>query len=120
MRKNEYSVPKAVYYQCIWLVKDMDRLRKLEAVSNYAVKEDELVFFMNDDEVIRDPDVLDQAKWKLSCIRKAIIRVPAEYRQNTLDCITYNVPYSDMAHENTWRKWKQVLVWELAKNLCLI
>ena len=52
MRKNEYSVPKAVYYQCIWLVKDMDRLRKLEAVSNYAAKEDELVFFA----ACRDPD----------------------------------------------------------------
>ena len=28
MRKNQYSVPKAVYYQCIWLLKDIDRLRK--------------------------------------------------------------------------------------------
>ena len=44
MRKNEYSVPKAVYYQCIWLIKDIDRLRKLEAVSNYATRDDELVF----------------------------------------------------------------------------
>ena len=52
MRKNEYSVPKPVYYQCLWLIKDIDRLRKLEAVSNYAAKDDELVFFMDDEEVI--------------------------------------------------------------------
>ena len=37
MRKNEYSVPKAVYYQCIWLIKDIDRLRKLEAVDRKSV-----------------------------------------------------------------------------------
>ena len=40
MKKNEYSVPKPVYYQCLWLIRDLDRLRKLEAVSNYAAKED--------------------------------------------------------------------------------
>ena len=111
MRKNEYTVPKAVYYQCIWLLKDLDRLRKLEAVSNYAAGEDELVFFM---------DILNKAKWRLNCIRRALIKIPEEYRQGTLDCISYNVPYSDMAHENTWRKWRQVLIWELAKNLFLI
>ena len=120
MRKNEYSVPKAVYHQCIWLIKDMDRLRKLEAVSKYAARDDELVFFMDDEEVIRDAEVLEKANWRLSCIRRALIKIPEEYRQSTLDCIIYNVPYGDMAHENTWRKWRQVLIWELAKNLFLI
>ncbi len=120
MRKNGYSVPKAVYHQCIWLIKDMDRLRKLEAVSNYASGEDELVFFVDDEDVIRDAEVLDKAKWRLGCIRKALLAVPEEYRQSTLDCIRYNVPYGDMAHENTWRKWRQILIWELAKNLFLI
>ena len=67
-----------------------------------------------------DSEVLEKAKWKLSCIRRALIKIPEEYRQTTLDCISYNVPYGDMAHENTWRKWRQVFVWELAKNLFLI
>ena len=120
MKKNEYSVPKEVYYQCLWLIKDIDRLRKLEAVSNYAAEEDELVFFVDDEDVIRDAKVLDNAKWRLNCIRQALIKIPEEYRQSTLDCISYNIPYSDMAHENTWRKWRQVLIWELAKNLFLI
>ena len=120
MRKNKYSVPKEVYYQCVWLLKDIDRLRKLEAVSNYAGSEDELVFFVDDEDVIRDAEVLEKSRWRLSCIRKALLAIPVEYRQGTLDSISYNVPYSDFAHENTWRKWKQVLIWELAKNLFLI
>ena len=98
----------------------MDRLRKLEAVSNYTAGEDELVFFVDNDNVIRDAEVLNKAKYSLACIRKALLKVPEEYRQGTIECISYNVPYSDMAHENTWRKWKQILIWELAKNLCLI
>lgn len=120
MRKNEFSVPKEVYYQCIWLIKDLDRLRRLEAVSNYAAGENELVFFVDEENVIRDGAVLAKAKENLSCIRRALLKIPEEYRQGTIDCISYNVPYSDMAHENTWRKWRQVFVWELAKNLCLI
>ena len=78
MGKSKYSVPKPVYYQCVWLIKDMDRLRKLEAVSNYAAKDDELVFFVDDEDVIRDSEVLEKANWKLNCIRKARIRIPPE------------------------------------------
>ena len=72
------------------------------------------------EDVIRDAEVLEKSRWRLSCIRKALLATPVEYRQGTLDSISYNVPYSDFAHENTWRKWKQVLIWELAKNLFLI
>jgi len=113
-------VPKAVYYQCVWTVKDIDRLRRLEAISSYTKNNDELVFFVDDEQVIRNAEVLTQAAWKLECIRKAIEEVPAEYRQGTLDCLVYNLPFADVAHENTWRRWRQVFIRELAKNLLLI
>ena len=77
-------------------------------------------FFVDDQEVIRNSEVLTQAAWKLECIRKAIAKVPEEYRQGTIDCLVYNVPYADIAHENTWRKWRKVFIRELAKNLLLI
>ncbi len=120
MKINKFRVPKPVYYQCVWTVKDIERLRRLEAVSNYTQKSDELVFFVDDEEVIRSADVLKQAAWRLECIRKAIEKIPREYRQSTIDCIVYNVPFGDAAHENTWRKWRQVFIRELAKNLMLI
>jgi len=120
MSNNKFRVPKAVYYQCVWILKDLDRLRRLEAISKHAGDSDELVFFVDDEEVIRNAEVLTQATWKLECIRNAIVKVPKEYRQSTLDCIVYNVPFGDMAHENTWRKWRQIFIRELAKNLLLI
>ena len=120
MNDSKYTVPKPVYFQCYWIVKDIERLKRLEAIGSYAKKSDELVFFVDDQEVIRNSEVLTQAAWKLECIRKAITKVPKEYRQGTIDCLVYNVPYSDIAHENTWRKWRKVFIRELAKNLLLI
>lgn len=120
MEVNKFRVPKPVYYQCFWTVKDLDRLKRLEAIGNYSGNTDELVFFVDDEEVIRNAEVLTQAAWKLECIRDAIEKVPEEYRQATIDSIVYNAPFSDIAHENTWRKWRQVFIRELAKNLLLI
>ena len=113
-------LPKAVYYQCIWIVKDIDRLRRLEAAGHFGHTEEEFVFFVDEEEVIRDSGVLLEARHKLECIREALEKVPSEYRQNTIDSIVYSIPFGDMAHENTWRKWRQIFVRELAKKLMLI
>ena len=120
MSSRKLRVPKAVYYQCIWIVKDLDRLRRLEAAGNFGHAEDEFVFFVDDEEIIRDSGVLTQARFKLDCVRDALALVPDEYRQKTIDSIIYGIPFDDMAHENTWRKWRQFFIRELAKNLMLI
>ena len=120
MGKKKLRVPKAVYYQCIWIIKDLDRLRRLEATDRYNHSEDEFVFFVDEEEVIRDAGVLTQARFKLDCVRAALGLVPEEYRQKTLDSIIYGIPFDDMAHENTWRRWRQFFIRELAKNLMLI
>ena len=120
MSRRKLRLPKAVYYQCIWIVKDLDRLRRLEAADNYSHADDEFVFFVDDEELIRDSGVLTEARFKLDCVRDALARVPDEYRQKTIDSIIYGIPFDDMAHENTWRKWRQVFIRDLAKNLLLI
>lgn len=120
MAERKDRVPKQVYFQCVWTVKDIERLKRLEAISNYSQESNEMVFFVDEEDVIRDAAVLRQAAWKLECIRKAITKLPREYRQATIDNIVFNVPYGDVAHENTWRRWRQVFIRELAKNLLLI
>ena len=120
MASNRNKVPKAVYQQCVWIVKDMDRLRGLEAAQNYTDIDNELIFFVNDEGVIRNSEVLAQAKHKLECIRHALEALPEEYRKPTIESIVYCMNFDHMAHENTWRKWKQVFIKELATNLMLI
>lgn len=120
MIKNIYKVPKAVYYQCVWVVKDLERLRRLEAVGKVSPDDDELVFFMDDDDMVKDEAVILAARDRIRCIRKALEALPPEYRQTTLDSIVYGAPFADTAHTNTWRRWRQIFISELAKNLLLI
>ena len=120
MGKGNKKLPKAVYFQCIWVVKDIDRLRRLEAVANVSNGMGDPVFFVDEDEVIKDAEVLAEGVRKMRCIRDALNEVPKEYRQLTIDNIVYGVPLEDMAHENTWRRWRTVFIKELAKNLKLI
>ena len=120
MEKTTCKVPKAVYYQCIWLIKDIERLKRIEAVSRVPKYEDELVFFVDDEDVVLDETVVRLAREKLKCIRRALQMLPEEYRQSTLDCIVLGIPFADTAHYNTWRRWRQIFICELAKNLHLI
>lgn len=117
---RKIRVPKPVYYQCVWILKDIERLKRLEAVDNYRSSKDEFVVFVDEEEVIRNAEVLYQARFKLECIRRALLAVPEDYRQRTIDSIVYGLSFGDMAHENTWRRWRQIFIRELAGNLNLI
>lgn len=120
MTDRTYKLPRTVYFQCIWLVKDLERLQRLELAADTGVDPDELVFFEVDGEAVRDRNVLMMAKFKMDCVRRALEDIPEEYRQGTIDSITYNIPYVDVAHENTWRKWRRVFIRSLASNLMLV
>lgn len=120
MDNRTYRLPKAVYYQCMWTVRDMDRLKRLALAADTGCRANELVFFEVDEEAVSDREVLKQAKYKLACIKRALEDVPEEYRKGTIDSIVYNLPFSEMAHENTWRKWRKVFIRNLASGLKLI
>ena len=120
MDTRTYRMPKAVYYQCMWTVKDIDRLKRLAMVADKGFRDNEIVFFEADEDAIDNREVLKQARFKLNCIKRAIREVPEEYRRGTIDSIVYGVPFSALAHENTWRKWRKVFIRHLARELCLI
>ena len=93
---RKMRVPKPVYYQCVWILKDIERLKRLEAVDNYRSSNDEFVVFVDEEEVIRNAEVLYQARFKLECIRRALLAVPEDYRQRTIDSIVYGLSFEDM------------------------
>lgn len=93
---GEETLPKPVYYQCIWTVRDIDRLKLIESSDEYARR-------------------------RLSAIYEALEVVPEEYRDDLLESIAYyGEGYRDNAHENTWKHWKKVYIRELAQKLHLI
>ena len=90
------TLPKAVYYQCVWTVRDIDRLKLI----------------CEDDEY---------ARFRLGAIYKSLEVVPLEYREDVLGSVAYyGKGCSDNAHENTWKRWKKAFITELAFNLKLI
>ena len=118
---EEERLPKAVYFQCTWLLRDMDRLEKLAV--RYADESErnpaELVFYMDEYENLQPSQVVLNARHRLKCINDALEVVPEEYRNTILRSLT-ECRACDGMHENTWKKWKHRFICRLAHelNLC--
>ena len=121
MRRTDYPrLPKEVYHQCMWIVRDLDRLYRLDAIHRHGKRDDELVFYEEEDCRTFGSEVTGEAARKIVCIRRALTSVPEEYRVDVLDSIVEGVRPPEYAHENTWRKWRRIFIGELAANLNLI
>lgn len=114
------NLPKAVYYQCIWTVKDMDRLRMLEALHKYNEQPDEMICGGTEGCAMVNDKVIEEGVRRIRAIRAAIQPVPEEMRRDLIESITSGSGFGDYAHENTWKKWKKRFITELAHNLDLV
>ena len=119
-KAEKFRLPKAVYYQCVWTVKDIDRLYRLDALKRHNESDDEIVLFEDEGCRLMRPAVMDEAAWKLSCIKEALKAVPEEYRIDTIESIADGSMPVTIAHENTWKKWRRIFIKELAGKLNLI
>ncbi len=125
-RSNEkYLLPTAVYHQCIWMIRDMERMEKRVSFLN-----DELLIsnlnIRNGMSVSENLNILENRKKeikitedRLEGIYYALDLIPEEYINPLLDNIINHIKYNDYAHENTWKKWKQRLIYHIACNLKL-
>lgn len=124
-KEHKLVLPSEVYYQCLWVVRDMERLKELaeepeceNRVAEEVLQYEGVQFQVNSLEI---PPEVAEAKFKLGCIRRALEVVPETYREAVLQNILQRGGgYNNMAHENTWKKWKQRFIYVLAENLCLI
>lgn len=129
---REIKLPKEVYYRCLWTVRDERRLRELAGLmrrddgsnmdehpaDNRAGTAQE--GGTDQKAVIVSDDVVQRAAAEIACIRRALAKVPEVYREELLDNIVDKEPLPDFAHANTWKRWKLVFLYELAKELRLI
>ena len=90
--EGERCLPREVYYQCVWMIRDMERLEKIAMSSNYESGQDHRV---------------DDAIVKLDCLRRALEEIPDYYRQGVISSVKIRGGgFDDFAHINTWKKWK--------------
>lgn len=101
--KYEYKIPRSIYFECIWIIRDKKRLERI-----LACKMDEY------------GEVERNAYYKLDAIHRAILKIPAEYRGVILRSITYGINNTNIyIHENTIKKYKREFIYQVAKNLAL-
>ena len=116
---QDIKLPREVYYRCLWTVRDVTRLRQLAdtasivtgSVSGSLDREDDDTYMILSERVVR------QAASDVRCIQSALEHVPDVYRKGIMDNIVMRIPFDDLAHPNTWKRWKLVFLYELAREL---
>ena len=113
-------MPRAVIYQCMWTVKDMERLQRLANQRSRSHRSGEIVFYADDESRMMRTEVIEESIWKVKCIRDALNTIPEEYRADIIESIFTGEMPVEIAHENTWKKWRRKFIRELAYNMNLI
>lgn len=107
--EGKQRLPKEVYYQCIWMIRDMERLKEIINGSGEQI--------LND----KDMQKLEDALIKFDCLLRALEEVPDYYREGIIESVrNRGGGYGDFAHENTWKKWKSKFMCAFATNLGLL
>ncbi len=127
-KEKDYVLPQTVYRQALYAVKDLDRLRR------------KLRFLKEEITSIKSPDPSDirisggsvsdltgalaseliHTKSRIDAIENAFFKVPEKYREGIGDKLVYDVPYDGGYCLNTWKKWQQVFIYYVAKNLGIL
>lgn len=109
-------LPTAVYHQCIWLVRDMPRMKEIVYDHEYGTTLAESGI-VDSSLALKPVREIEAAAARLEAIRKALLVVPEEYREGVLTSVIVRGGFLDTANINTWKKWKQVFIYELARKL---
>ena len=127
---QDIRLPREVYYRCLWTVRDATRLRQLADTAytaadniSQATGAAECSMMQTSDEdiyMVLSERVIKQAASDIRCIYSALERVPEVYRKGIMDNIVDREPFDDLAHPNTWKRWKLVFLYELARELNFI
>ncbi len=126
---HNIRLPKEVYYRCLWTVRDSDRLRLaasvLDSCDRNAVQDgksaDSIEFTPSaGGDILITEETAGRAAFELECIGRAIEKIPEVYRKGLLDNIINKTQFDDFAHPNTWKRWKLVFLYELARELHII
>ena len=129
-RMKEHLLPQPVYRQALWAVKDLLRLRsRLSELRRaaYAVGERNLLDrcvrsgggFVCDSTGNKAVEIANLS-WRIDAIVRAFDAVPEKYRTGIEEKLVYDIPYSDEYDPNTWKRWKQVFLYNVAKNLYIL
>lgn len=102
----EYLLPNEVYYQCLWAVRDLDRMEK------------QIGEILNGKRQCSDYEKI-KIEARVKAIKRALYGVPEGYRGYVMESIMQRS--SNQNYPNKfWRIWKQRFLYNVAVNLAII
>ena len=121
------KLPETVYRQALWAVKDLPRMKeKLMELEEMA---DCLPSAYVDiprksggtvsDQTAQLASRMANLAFRIQMIEGSLQAVPVMYRDGILGKLAYGIPYSDCFHANTWKRWQQVYLYQVAMELHL-
>ncbi len=129
-RMKSYLLPEPVYRQAYWALRDLSRMKEElsymkeerdmisageKVLSNFAYG----TGFVSDGTGNKAIKIAHLSA-RIVAIESAFDEIPPKYREGLRRKNVENRGYSLDAHINTWKKWQQVLMYHVAKNLQIV
>lgn len=122
---NRYKLPKAIYHQTLWIIRDYERVKKqLENTLNCSNSNKDINSFIQTNrtsnpvlnEVIKRDKYFNYVK----IIEKSLNVIPTEYQKGVWDNITKYKAYPLDADRSTYGRYKSKFIHEVAERFDLI
>ena len=121
------KLPEAVYRQALWAVKDLPRMKEklmeleemLDCLPSAYVDTPRKSSGTVSDQTAQLASRMANLAFRNQMIEGSLQAVPAVYRDGILGKLAYGIPYSDCFHANTWKRWQQVYLYQVAMELHL-
>lgn len=126
-RLTSCKLPETVYRQALWAVKDLPRMKErlleleemLDCIPSSSVGEPRSYGGERTDQTARLAGQLAGLALRIERIEGSLMVIPPQYREGILGKLAYEIPYSDQFHLNTWKRWQQVYLYQVAMELHL-
>lgn len=122
-RKTKYILPRTVYYQTLWRIRDYYRLKEL-ADSLIECKESNLDGMPKGNNTTDKvgTTVIKREKFikEVYLINDSIKEIPQEYRSGIWNNIQFYQPYPMDADRATYGRYKSKFIYKVAEKLGLI
>lgn len=128
-KMKPFVLPETVYRQALWAVKDVPRMKVV--LEETQKREGQLPstdfsvprFCENQGRLgsITEEQAVQTVNlsMKIESIESAMLQIPEKYREGIKAKLMEGIPYGDQYHSNTWKKWQQMYIFYVAKNLGL-
>ncbi len=126
---KRFVIPQTVYRQAYWALRDLGRMKeelaRLEDERDLIASGEKILSnfdfgtsFVSDNTGNRAVKIANLSS-RILAIEAAFYEIPEKYRLGLWDKNVENIDYPGPTHLNTWKKWQQVLIYYVAKNLQL-